>query len=85
MATKFLRLLGKDTVDIISDEALYAELKTGIKQFENNNLIDSEDLKKILSIKDWKAIHEKLYLLSVPGMKDSIIDGMNEPLPKSTQ
>ncbi|HCO49268.1 MAG TPA: type II toxin-antitoxin system prevent-host-death family antitoxin, partial [Spirochaetaceae bacterium] len=29
---------------------------------------------------DWKAIQETLYLISIPGMKKSIIDGMREPL-----
>ncbi|MDP2791815.1 MAG: hypothetical protein Q8O15_08700 [Rectinemataceae bacterium] len=85
MAKKFFRLLGKDTLDIISDEELYAELKTGIKQFENKSLIDFEDFKNNVSKKDWKAIQGTLYLLSIPGMRDSIIDGMNEPLPKSAQ
>ena len=29
---------------------------------------------------DWKNIEETLHLLSVPGMRDSIIEGMNTPL-----
>lgn len=39
-----------ETLDIISDEALYDELKTGIKQLENNDLIDFEDFKKSLHV-----------------------------------
>jgi PHD/YefM family antitoxin component YafN of YafNO toxin-antitoxin module len=39
-----------DTLDIISDEALHEELKIGIKQFENNDLIDFEDFKKSLNV-----------------------------------
>ena len=39
-----------ETLDIISDEALYADLKIGIKQFENNSLIDFEDFKKSLNV-----------------------------------
>jgi PHD/YefM family antitoxin component YafN of YafNO toxin-antitoxin module len=39
-----------ETLDIISDEALYDELKVGIKQFENNSLIDFEDFKKSLNV-----------------------------------
>ena len=34
----------------------------------------------LLSEDDWNAIHETLYLLSVPGMRESIVDGMNEGL-----
>jgi antitoxin YefM len=29
---------------------------------------------------DWRAIEETLYLLNIPGMRDSIIEGMNTPL-----
>jgi len=39
-----------ETLDIISDEALYNDLKIGIKQFENDSLIDFEDFKKSLNV-----------------------------------
>ncbi|MCP4177471.1 MAG: type II toxin-antitoxin system Phd/YefM family antitoxin [bacterium] len=29
---------------------------------------------------DWKSIQETLYLMSIPGMRESIIDGMNTPI-----
>ena len=31
---------------------------------------------------DWKSIEETLYLSSIPGMRDSIIDGMKTPIEK---
>lgn len=31
----------------------------------------------LISEEDWSAIQETLYLLSVPGMRDSIREGMN--------
>lgn len=34
---------------------------------------------------DWRAIQETLYLLSIPGMRDSIIAARKEPLPKSAR
>ena len=34
----------------------------------------------VLSVSDWKSIQETLYLTSIPGMEQSIIDGMNTPL-----
>lgn len=34
----------------------------------------------LLSESDWNAINETLYLLSVPGMRESILDGMNESI-----
>lgn len=33
----------------------------------------------LLSAEDWQAIQETLYLLSVPGMRESIKEGMTEP------
>lgn len=34
----------------------------------------------LISKSDWDAIQETLYLVAVPGMADSITDGMNTPL-----
>ncbi len=31
---------------------------------------------------DWRSIEETLHLLSIPGMRESIIKGMKEPLSK---
>ena len=33
---------------------------------------------------DWRSIEETLYLLSIQGMRESIIKGMKEPLQKSS-
>lgn len=34
----------------------------------------------LVSLEDWSAIQETLFLLSVPGMRESIRDGMNTPV-----
>lgn len=39
----------------------------------------------LLSGEDWDAIQETLYLLSIPGMRESIKAGMAEPLGKSAK
>jgi len=39
----------------------------------------------LLSAEDWQAIQETLYLLSIPGMRESIRRGMGEPLAKSAK
>ena len=39
----------------------------------------------LISAEDWQAIEETLYLLSVPGMRESIKDGMVEPLEQSAK
>ena len=33
---------------------------------------------------EWRAIQETLYLTSIPGMKESIVKGMKEPLNESS-
>ena len=37
----------------------------------------------LVAEEDWRSIEETLYLLSIPGMRDSIIKGMKEPIEKS--
>lgn len=39
----------------------------------------------LVSEEDWRSIQETLYLLSIPGMRDSIRKGMKEPLSKSAK
>ena len=39
----------------------------------------------LLSAEDWQSIQETLYLLSVPGMRESIKEGMAEPLESSVK
>lgn len=34
----------------------------------------------LISEADWRSIQETLHLLSIPGMRDSIRDGLAEPL-----
>jgi antitoxin YefM len=39
----------------------------------------------LISAEDWSAIQETLYLLAVPGMRESIKSGMAELLAKSAK
>lgn len=34
----------------------------------------------LISEEDWNSIQETLYLMSIPGMTESIIEGMNTPV-----
>jgi prevent-host-death family protein len=34
----------------------------------------------LISEADWRAIEETMYLLSIPGMRESIVEGLNTPL-----
>lgn len=39
----------------------------------------------LISVEDWDAIQETLYLLSVSGMRESIKDGMAESIDKCSK
>lgn len=39
-----------------------------------------EPTEVVLPIQQWRAIQETLYLLSIPGMRESIREGMSEPV-----
>ena len=39
----------------------------------------------LLSEEDWHAIQETVYLLSIPGMRESIRKGLKTPLSKCTK
>lgn len=39
----------------------------------------------LVSESDWRAIEETLYLLSIPGMRESIRAGMAEPISKAVK
>ncbi|QWV94389.1 type II toxin-antitoxin system Phd/YefM family antitoxin [Geomonas oryzisoli] len=34
----------------------------------------------LLSEEDWRAVNETLYLLSIPGMRESVLKGLATPL-----
>jgi antitoxin YefM len=39
----------------------------------------------LVSAEDWAAVQETLYLLSVPGMRESILKGMKTPIEKCSE
>ena len=39
----------------------------------------------LVSEADWRSIQETLYLLLIPGMRESIRTGMDEPLAKASK
>ena len=39
----------------------------------------------LVAVEDWQAIQETLFLLSVPGLRESIKAGMAEPLAESSE
>ena len=39
----------------------------------------------LVSEEDWEALQETLYLLSIPGMRESIIEGLHTPFEEMTE
>jgi prevent-host-death family protein len=56
------------------DQAAETHKPVRIAGKRNNAVLVSED--------DWNAIQETLYLLSIPGMRESIREGMKTPTSK---
>jgi prevent-host-death family protein len=44
------------------------------------NIIGKRNNAVLISESDWKSIEETLYLISIPGMRESLIEGMKTPL-----
>jgi prevent-host-death family protein len=61
----------------LMDEMAASHVPVMISGKRNNAVLIAEE--------DWSAIQETLYLLSVPGMRESIKAGMAEPLSKSAK
>ena len=59
------------------DEAAASHEPIHITGKRNNVVLISEE--------DWNAVQETMYLLSVPGMRKSIRDGMATPLDKTSE
>jgi prevent-host-death family protein len=39
----------------------------------------------LIGMEDWSAIEETIFLTSIPGMRESIINGMKTPLSKTSK
>ena len=61
----------------LMDETAASHVPVMISGKRNNAVLIAEE--------DWSAIQETLYLLSVPGMRESIKAGLAEPLSKSAK
>ena len=77
----------EDTVSVLSASDARSRLYRLIDQANESHepvLISGKRNNAVLIAEDdWKSIQETLFLLSIPGMKESILEGMNEPLEDS--
>ncbi|MCR4441882.1 MAG: type II toxin-antitoxin system Phd/YefM family antitoxin [Peptococcaceae bacterium] len=55
---------------------LFGLIKKAITEHEPITITSKQGNVVIISEEDYKAMQETLYLLSVPGMRESIIEGM---------
>ena len=74
-----------DTVSAIEARDRLLHLIDEIAKLHKPVLIEGQRHNAILiSEEDWNAIQETLYLTSIPGMKESILEGMAEPIEECT-
>lgn len=60
-----------------------------VDEAENNHkpihIIGKRSNAVLIAESDWSSIQETLYLMSIPGMRESIIEGMNTPLDECSE
>ncbi len=59
---------------------LYALLEQVAESHEPIQITSKRGNAFLVSEEDWRSVQETLYLLSVPGMRESIIEGMETPV-----
>lgn len=63
-------------------ELLYQLLDQTAHSHEPIQIMGKRHNAVLISEEDWKAIQETLYLLSIPGMRESIQKGLKTPVEK---
>ncbi len=67
----------RETLYRLLDEAAISHEPIQITGKRNNVVLISEE--------DWNSVQETLYLLSIPGMRESIREGMETPLEDTSE
>jgi prevent-host-death family protein len=65
--------------------SLYKLIDEAATTSEPIQIIGKRSNAVLISERDWRAIQETLYLLSIPGMRESIIEGLKTPLSECTE
>ncbi|NOZ07333.1 MAG: type II toxin-antitoxin system Phd/YefM family antitoxin [FCB group bacterium] len=69
------------TINVTNARAnLYKLLEEASKSHEPVQITGKNTNGVLLSEEDWRSIQETLYLVSIPGMRESIIAGMKTPI-----
>ena len=64
---------------------LYKLLDEAIISSEQIEILGKRGNGILISKQDWSSIQETLYLLSIPGMRESLIEGKNTPIDECTE
>ncbi|MDX1680356.1 MAG: type II toxin-antitoxin system Phd/YefM family antitoxin [Akkermansiaceae bacterium] len=59
---------------------LYKLIDSTLTEHEPVQITGKRGNAVLMSEADWRAIQETLHLVSIPGMKESIVKGMAEPI-----
>ena len=59
---------------------LYRVIDSALQDHEPVQITGKRGNAVLVSEADWRAIQETLYLVSIPGMRDSISEGIAEPI-----
>jgi len=64
---------------------LYRVIDSAVTDHDPVHITGKRGNAVLVAESDWRAIQETLYLVSMPGMRDSIRQGMEEPIAKCSQ
>jgi len=64
---------------------LYRLIDTTLEDHEPVQITGKRGNAVLLAEEDWRAIQETLHLVSIPGMRESILEGMNEPVDRCSR
>lgn len=61
-------------------KCLYSLVDDVAESHDPVQIVGKRNSAVLVSEEDWRAIQETLYLTSIPGMRESITEGINTPL-----
>ena len=64
---------------------LYTLLRQVVESHEPIRITSKTGDAVLLAEEDWRAVCETLYLLSIPEMRESIVEGMSTPLEECSE
>lgn len=61
-------------------KSLYSLVDSVAESHDPVQIVGKRNSAVLISEEDWRAIQETLYLTSIPGMRESITEGMKTPV-----